>query len=78
MVALIATAATQQTSASSEVSHSMEKIAQMIEESSSAADQTASTCKSLAELASNLDTAVNQFRLDEHSARRQPALAYIN
>lgn len=78
MVALIATAATQQTSASSEVSHNMEKIAQMIEESSTAADQTATSCKSLAELASNLDATVNQFRLEEGAARRQPALAYIN
>lgn len=79
MVALVATAATEQTSASQEVSQSMERIAQMVEEASSAADQTAQTCKDLAQLAASLEQAVSQFKLNEGSGiNKRPVLAFAN
>lgn len=64
MVALVATAATEQNAASQEVSHSMERIAQMIEESASTANQTAHSCNDLSKLAAGLEHVVRQFNLE--------------
>lgn len=63
LVSLVATAATEQRSASAEVNESMERISQMIEEASSAAVQTAQSCEGLSRLATNLERTVSQFKV---------------
>lgn len=80
MVTLVATAASEQTSASLEVSQNMEKIAIMIEQASGAADQTAEACKDLTQLATNLEATVGQFKLREggSSITRRSSLSYSN
>lgn len=79
MVTLVATAATEQTSASLEVSQSMEKIARMIEDATSASEQTAQACKNLASMASVLESEVSQFKFEQGSSRNfRPALVSKN
>ena len=69
MIHLIATAATEQTSASSEISESASHISQLATENSQAAEETADGCKQLSVLANDLSRAIGQFKLqDEHQA----------
>jgi methyl-accepting chemotaxis protein len=63
MIHLIATAATEQTSASSEISESASHISQLATENSQAAEETADGCRQLSVLASDLNQAIGQFRL---------------
>jgi methyl-accepting chemotaxis protein len=67
MISRIATAATEQSSATVEVNSSVTKISDLTEESSAAAEQTAKACASLSKMALDLQTLVNQFRLDSRS-----------
>jgi methyl-accepting chemotaxis protein len=69
MISMIATAATEQTSASMEISESAGQISQLAGENSIAADETASACKNLSELANDLDGLIRQFHIDGDSAR---------
>jgi methyl-accepting chemotaxis protein len=62
---LIATAATEQTAASGEISESASYIAQLATENSQAAEETAEACKNLSELANDLDGVIRQFRIDD-------------
>lgn len=62
---LIATAATEQTSASAEISDSAGQISQIAMESSHAAEEAVGALKNLATLAGELDGMIRQFRLDE-------------
>ena len=62
---LIATAATQQTSASSEISESAGQISQLSNETASASEEAVAALKNLAELASDLDGMIRQFHLEE-------------
>jgi methyl-accepting chemotaxis protein len=62
---LIATAATEQTAASSEISDSAGQISQLSNETAHGAEEAVDALKSLAELASDLDGVIRQFRLDE-------------
>ena len=69
MIQLIATAATEQTSAAGEISESATHISQLATENSHAAEETADGCKQLSVLASDLDGIIRQFRLsDEHQS----------
>jgi len=61
---LIATAATQQTSASGEISESAGQISQIAVENTQGAEEAVEALKNLASLASDLDGMIRQFRLD--------------
>ena len=65
MIQLIATAATEQTSAAAEISESATHISQLATENSHAAEETADGCKQLSVLANDLDGIIRQFRLTE-------------
>ena len=62
---LIATAATQQTSASSEISESAAQISQLSNETASASEEAVVALKGLAELAADLDGMIRQFHLEQ-------------
>ena len=62
MIQMIATAATEQTSAAGEISESATHISQLATENSHAAEETADGCKQLSELANDLDGIIRQFR----------------
>ena len=61
---LIATAATQQTSASGEISESAGQISQLSTETAHAAEEAVEALKSLASLAGDLDGMIRQFQLN--------------
>jgi len=80
-IQLIATAATEQTSASGEISESAGQISQLASESAQVAEEAVEALKNLASLASDLDGMIRQFKLDEaeqtfasFAGRSQPAL----
>lgn len=62
---LIATAATEQTSASGEISESAGHISQLATENAQGAEEAVEALKNLASLASDLDGIIRQFRLDD-------------
>jgi methyl-accepting chemotaxis protein len=61
---LIATAATEQTSASGEISESAGQISQLANESAHGAEEAVEALNNLATLASDLDGMIRQFTLD--------------
>ena len=61
---LIATAATEQTAASGEISESAGQISQLSTENAQGAEEAVEALKNLASLASDLDGMIRQFRLD--------------
>jgi methyl-accepting chemotaxis protein len=63
MIELIATAASQQTSASSEISENAGEISQLATENSEAYEEIAEACNNLSKLASDLDGVIHQFNL---------------
>lgn len=67
MVHMIATAATEQTAASGEISESATHISQLAVENSHVAEETADGCKQLSVLANDLDGMIRQFRLSDES-----------
>jgi methyl-accepting chemotaxis protein len=71
-IGLIASAATEQTAASSEIAQSATEISQLASDNSRAADETADACRKLSRLASELDGTIRQFQLsrDIQSARK--------
>ena len=60
---LIATAATEQTAASGEISESASHISQLATENLQGSEETAEACKSLSQLANDLDGMIRQFHL---------------
>ena len=77
---LIATAATEQTSASGEISESAGQISQLSTENTQGAEEAVEALKNLASLANDLDGMIRQFRLDGEAqsggtfaAKGQPA-----
>ena len=64
---LIATAATEQTSASGEISESAGQISQFAVENAQGAEEAVEALKNLASLASDLDGMIRQFRLEEEA-----------
>jgi methyl-accepting chemotaxis protein len=67
MIHLIATAATEQTAASGEISSSASQISQLATENAQASTETAEACKSLSQLASELDALIVQFRIEDEA-----------
>ena len=65
MIHLIASAATEQTSAAGEISESATQISQLATENSHAAEETADGCKQLSSLANDLDGVIRQFQLGD-------------
>jgi len=63
MINHIATAATEQSSATEEINHSVEQIARLVKESADGADQSAKACQDLSALALDLQKIVSNFRL---------------
>jgi methyl-accepting chemotaxis protein len=63
-IQLIASAATQQTAASSEISESASNISQLAIESAQGAEEAVEALKNLASLASDLDGMIRQFRFE--------------
>jgi len=68
MIHMIATAATEQTSASGEISESVGQISQLAEENSSASGQIADQCHHLSLLAGELSVMIQQYRTSQGSA----------
>ena len=64
---LIATAATEQTAASGEISQSASQISQLAVENAQGADEAVEALKNLSSLANDLDGIIRQFRLDEEA-----------
>lgn len=71
MIQLIATAATEQTAASAEISESATHISQLSSENLQAAEETAMACKNLSELASDLEGILGQFKIRERETYGQ-------
>jgi methyl-accepting chemotaxis protein len=63
-IQLIATAATEQTAASGEISESASEISNLATENMRAADETTEACNNLAKLANDLDGIIRQFRIN--------------
>jgi methyl-accepting chemotaxis protein len=72
---LIATAATEQTSASGEISESAGQISQLSAETAQGAEEAVDALKNLASLASDLDGMIRQFRLE---GEKQSGGTFIN
>jgi methyl-accepting chemotaxis protein len=74
----IATAATQQASATDQVAKNMDQISQMVEQSATASDEAARAIQNLSSQATQLQSIVGQFKVDDHrnstfsSARHMP------
>jgi methyl-accepting chemotaxis protein len=64
-IQLIATAATEQTAASGEISESAGHISQLATENSQGAEEAVEALKNLATLANDLDAMIKQFRLED-------------
>ena len=72
MITHIATAATEQSSASEEVNNNMEQIAKLVRESADGAQQSAKACQDLSGLALDLQKMVGSYKLgDGHGGRRK-------
>jgi methyl-accepting chemotaxis protein len=72
MINLIATAATQQTSASGEISENAAHISQLAGENTQASEEIAEACKNLSMLANDLDGAIREFRFDHDTKADKP------
>ena len=78
MITHIATAATEQSSASEQVNNNMDEIAKLVKESALGAQQSAKACQDLSGLALDLQKMVNNFKLEgggngSHKARNKSA-----
>jgi methyl-accepting chemotaxis protein len=72
MIAMIATASTEQSSATEEVKNNMEQISRLVEASTIGSQQSAKACQDLSTLTNSLRNLVEHFRLsgDEASGAR--------
>lgn len=76
---LIATAATEQSAASGEISESVSHISQLAMQNSHAAEESTEACKSLSVLANELDGVIRQFRIDDdRQSGGRPGLSTAN
>ncbi|MBI1749446.1 MAG: DUF3365 domain-containing protein [Acidobacteria bacterium] len=76
MITHIATAATEQSSATEQVNANIEQIAKITQESASGAQESAKACHELSSLALDLQNLVSQFKVKEDAANghaRQPS-----
>jgi methyl-accepting chemotaxis protein len=69
MITHIATAATEQSSASEEINNNMEQIAKLVKESTDGAQQSAQACQDLSGLALDLQNMVGNFKLGTDNGR---------
>jgi hypothetical protein len=65
MITEIATAANQQSSTTEQVNLNIEQIARLVKESAIGAQQSATACQDLSNLALDLQTMVGKFKLEE-------------
>ena len=65
MITQIATAATEQSSATEEINHSMEQIANLVKESAAGAQQSAQACQDLSGMAFELQKIVSNFKVGD-------------
>ncbi|HTZ96957.1 MAG TPA: HAMP domain-containing methyl-accepting chemotaxis protein [Terriglobales bacterium] len=65
MITHIATAATEQSSASEEINNNMEQISRLVKESATGAQQSAKACQDLSGLAFDLQKMVGNFKVDD-------------
>jgi len=70
MITHIATAATEQSSASEQVNQNMDQIARLVKESTDGSQQSAKACQDLSGLALELQKMVGNFRLEETNNHR--------
>lgn len=68
MITHIATAATEQSSATEQVNNNMDQIARLVKESAVGAQQSAKACQDLSGLALDLQKMVGEFKLDNNGA----------
>jgi len=68
MIAQIATAATEQSSATDEINRSMEQISSLVKESASGAQQSAQACQDLSGMAFELQKIVSNFKVGDGAA----------
>jgi methyl-accepting chemotaxis protein len=74
MITTIATASTEQSSATEEVKHSMEQISKLLEASTIGTQQSAKACQDLSALTHGLHRLVERFNLGrDHDVRTMPA-----
>ena len=71
MITHIATAATEQSSATEEINTNMDQIAKLVKESSDGARESAKACQGLSELALDLQKLVSNFRIEDGSGGSQ-------
>lgn len=69
MITHIATAATQQSSATEEINKNMDQIAKLVKESAVGAQQSAQACQDLSGLALDLQKLVSNFRVEDSAGR---------
>jgi methyl-accepting chemotaxis protein len=70
IILLIASSANQQSTATDQVTQNMDRMSQMVEQSSSAAEQSAKAIHDLSSQATQLQTLVGQFKVDDGGAGR--------
>ncbi len=70
MITHIATAATEQSSATEQINNNMDQIAKLVKESSDGARESAKACQDLSGLALDLQKLVSNFKLDDNSGKR--------
>jgi methyl-accepting chemotaxis protein len=73
MITHIATAATEQSSATEEINNNIEQIAKLVKESAAGAQQSAQACQELSGLALDLQNTVAKFKLGEQNGLGQNA-----
>ncbi|HTZ96958.1 MAG TPA: methyl-accepting chemotaxis protein [Terriglobales bacterium] len=78
MIMHIATASTEQSSASEEINNNMEQIARLVKESAAGAQQSAKACQELSGLALDLQKMVEAFRLDTPGGRGRGMASRLN
>jgi methyl-accepting chemotaxis protein len=75
MIAQIATASTEQASASDEIQESSGRIAEMAARAALAAEGSAQSCQRLAELSAELEESVSRFEVNRSAGLRRPGTA---
>ncbi len=73
MILLIASASTEQSSASEEININIEQIAQIAQETAAGSQESAKAVHELSKLATNLQTIVNKFRVNANDAGKRGA-----
>lgn len=78
MISQIATAASQQSSATEQIATNVSQISSLTQESSSATEQTAKACTDLSSLALDLQKLLGQFKLGQGGSGRRPSHVQVD